>query len=112
MEWIIALAAVAILGFAAVAASGRLGQLGPLHLDRRPLKLPEAELTAEDLAAVRFLVVPRGYSMQQVDQLLDRLQSQLRDVAGCSIAQESGIIEVDQTSDRRNDDGSDETSDG
>ncbi|WP_404855768.1 DivIVA domain-containing protein, partial [Escherichia coli] len=34
-------------------------------------------MSAESLRSVRFAVVPRGYSMSQVDQLLDRLASQM-----------------------------------
>jgi len=79
MEWFIAILAVAVLGLAAVAAGGGLGELGSFKVDRPQLSLPESDLTATDLARVRFAVVPRGYAMNQVDQLLDRLQRQLGD---------------------------------
>ncbi|MDR0285304.1 MAG: DivIVA domain-containing protein [Propionibacteriaceae bacterium] len=109
MEWFIAGLAVAVLGLAAVAASGGLGQLGPLKVDRRPLELPAGPLTADDLAAVRFEVVPRGYSMDQVDQLMHRLVAEL---GGAPTGTESGIMEEKGLSDRRNHDGSDETAHG
>jgi hypothetical protein len=74
------------------------------------------------LAAVRFLVVPRGYAMDQVDHLIRRLQRQLalaefrasrtKDGPDSANGDESGIIEADRSSDRRADDGGDETSHG
>ena len=68
---------VAILGVAAVASSGRLGEL-PAPVTSSPAPhLPQGDLTGDDLRAARFSVVPRGYSMQQVDELLDRLVTQL-----------------------------------
>ena len=102
MAWFIACLAVVVLGFAAVAASGSFGQFGTFATDRVPLVLPEELLTAEDLDAVRFQVVPRGYAMDQVDQFMAYVREQL--------SPESGIIEGNESTDRRNDDGSDETS--
>ena len=110
MEWFIALLAVGVLGFAAIAASGGLGQFGPVRIDRPPLSLPSTPLTSDDIANIRFLVVPRGYAMEQVDLVLSRLQEQLD--ASTSLEPESGIIDTKQLSDQRNHDGSDETSHG
>lgn len=72
---------VAILGVAAVAASGRLGELPPPVTSTPAPQVPHGELTGDDLRAARFSVVPRGYSMAQVDDLLERLARQL-DAAG------------------------------
>jgi len=102
MAWFIACLAVLVLGFAAVATSGAFGQFGPFSIDRVPLALPAEPITAQDLREVRFQVVPRGYAMEQVDQLMEYLGEQL------SI--KSGIIEGNEPTDRRNHDGSDETS--
>ena len=110
MQWFIACLAVLVLGIAAVAATGRLGQLGSFQIDRAPLDLPSRPLTADDLLQVRFEVVPRGYAMDQVDEVMRRLQEQMRETV--VIDEESGIIETNQLSDRRNHDGSDETSYG
>ena len=112
MEWFIAVLAVLVLGVAAVAAAGGLGQFGPIMVDRPPLELPEGDFTAEDLASVRFLVVPRGYAMDQVDEVLNRLQTQLSGQSVSADASESGIMDAVQFGDRRNHDGSDETSYG
>ena len=112
MEWLIALLAVVVLGFAALAAGGRLGQIGPMRTDRPSFHLPDSPMTAQDLAQIKFLVVPRGYAMAQVDELLERLQSQLGDTSGSASGPESGIMETKQSTDRKKHDGSDETSYG
>lgn len=77
MEWAIAMVAVVILGLAAVAATGRLGEMPGTVTDMPQPHVPDGVLTGDDLRALRFAVVPRGYSMQQVDELLDRLAEQL-----------------------------------
>lgn len=77
MEWVLWMLAVAVLGAAAVAASGRLGAMPGTVTDTPRPHLPAGPLTGADLADVRFAVVPRGYSMDQVDELLSRLSLQL-----------------------------------
>lgn len=81
MEWLLWMLAVAILGLAAVASTGRLGEL-PSTVTNTPVPhLPVGVLTGTDLEQVRFAVVTRGYSMPQVDELLARLSLQLDGVA-------------------------------
>jgi len=75
---------VGILVIAAVAllAVGRLGELPEVVPDRAPLSLPEDRLLARvDVDAVRFSVGMRGYRMDEVDDVLDRLavEAQERD---------------------------------
>ena len=77
MEWIIAALVIGIVGLAAAAASGRFGDLPDVVDDRVHPVLPTGSLTSADLRQVQFAVVPRGYSMEQVDALLDRLGDQL-----------------------------------
>lgn len=77
VEWFLWMLGVAILGVAAVAASGRLGELPPPVTSTPTAHVPQGDLTGDDLRAIRFAVVPRGYSMAQVDYLLDRLARQL-----------------------------------
>lgn len=77
MQWLLWIIAVAVLGLAAVAASGRLGAMPGTVTDTPRPHVPTGPLRAEDLLEVRFAVVPRGYSMDQVDELLDRLARQL-----------------------------------
>ncbi len=77
MEWVLWMIAVAILGLAAVASTGRLGEFPPTVTDTPRPHVPDGDLTGEDLRGLRFGVETRGYSMQQVDELLDRLARQL-----------------------------------
>lgn len=77
MEWVLWMIAVAILGMAAVVASGRLGEMPATVTDTPRPHLPSGRITGEGLRGLRFAVVVRGYSMQQVDELLDRVASQL-----------------------------------
>jgi DivIVA domain-containing protein len=77
MEWGLWIIAVVILGMAAVAASGRMGEMPATVTDTPRPHIPTGELTGDDLRGLRFGVVTRGYSMQQVDELLDHLAQQL-----------------------------------
>ena len=74
VEWFIAAIAVAALGVAATAAAGGMGQMSsqPVH-DTYRQDLPDLPLTAEDIRELRFGVTLRGYSMAQVDDVLERL---------------------------------------
>lgn len=77
MEWILAGFVILALAAAAVIGSGRWGAMPPVVDDRFPGLVPAGELDAADLRDVRFSVVPRGYSMAQVDALLARLADQI-----------------------------------
>ena len=77
MVWFLVLLAVVVAGVALLAGHGRLGGMPPVVDDRPGLDLPETALTSEDLRGVRFAVTMRGYSMAQVDALLDRMANQL-----------------------------------
>ncbi len=74
MEWFIAVLAVAALGVAAMAAAGGMGQMSrdPVQDTFWPT-LPDRPLSKADLLGLRFGVAFRGYSMAQVDDVLDRL---------------------------------------
>jgi len=76
--WILTVVAVLILGVAAVAATGRLGGIHQ-HVEpdvfRQPL--PPVPLPGRDVAEVRFGVTLRGYAVDQVDDLLDRLAREI-----------------------------------
>lgn len=76
---------VAILGLAAVVASGRLGEFPPTVTDTPRPHVPAEQLRADDLRGLRLAVVRRGYSTQQVDELLERLASQLDQTEPASI---------------------------
>ena len=77
MEWVLAGFVIVVMASAAVVGAGRWGSMPPVVDDRPPGRLPDGPLTATDLRAARFAVVPRGYSMSQVDALLSGLAEQL-----------------------------------
>lgn len=79
MEWFIAVVVVAILGFAAMAAAGRMGEMvpEPFRDTYRQDLAEDRPLQAADLQGLRFAVVLRGYSMCQVDDVLDRLTREI-----------------------------------
>ncbi len=77
MEWFIAVVAVAALGVAAVAAAGGVGEMSdPVEDVYRP-QLPAGPLTADDIRGARFGTALRGYVMSQVDELLERLATEI-----------------------------------
>jgi DivIVA domain-containing protein len=77
MEWAMWILAVVVLGLAAVASTGRLGEMPDTITDTPQPHVPAGILVGDDLRGLRFAVVARGYSMQQVDELIDRLAGQL-----------------------------------
>lgn len=81
MEWFIAVVVVAALGVAAVVAAGSFG-----GMKREPVRdyyrqdLPaDRPLTPAEIGQVKFAITLRGYSMAQVDDLLDRLREEIAD---------------------------------
>src|SRR3982074_152492 len=51
---------------------GRGGELAALPPGASPARLPESGVTGDDLRAVRFQLVVRGYKMTEVDWVLQR----------------------------------------
>ena len=76
---IVAYVVVGVLVVIAIAllAVGRLGELPPPSHDREPLDLPHAPVGAIDVDAVRFAVGLRGYRMDEVDEVLNRVSVDL-----------------------------------
>ncbi|HYP45249.1 MAG TPA: DivIVA domain-containing protein [Propionibacteriaceae bacterium] len=85
MEWAIAVIVVAIMGVAAAAAAGGMGEMPaePVYDTFRQDLPVDRPLQPGDLQTLRFGVTLRGYSMRQVDEVLDRLTRELaeRDAA-------------------------------
>ncbi|OIV36539.1 hypothetical protein BIV57_15725 [Mangrovactinospora gilvigrisea] len=78
MFWFMIAALVVVVGGVALVVLGAGGSLGDAVHDRAPLRLPEDRaLTRGDLERVRFTVATRGYRMDEVDTLLDRLGAEL-----------------------------------
>ncbi|MEU4394910.1 DivIVA domain-containing protein [Kribbella sp. NPDC023855] len=72
--WFLGLIVVLLIGAVAVVASGRWGAMAPAYDDRPDLTVPARQaLTADDLAKTRFGVGLRGYRMDEVDTLLERV---------------------------------------
>lgn len=93
MGWVFAALIVVVICFAFLAALGRLGQIAPQVDDRPVPALPsDRRLVASDLQQVRFAVVTRGYSMAQVEALLDRVCDELADSGPRDLALEAGAV--------------------
>lgn len=56
---------------------GRGEELAPLAPDATPTRLPSGRVHGEDVRALRFRQVVRGYRMGEVDWVLDRLAEEL-----------------------------------
>ena len=68
----------AVFGVIAWVAAGRGGGLEDPHQDRPEPALPdERQLAKPDIDGARFAVAWRGYRMDQVDRLLDRLAAEI-----------------------------------
>ena len=69
--------AVVVVFAVAATAVGRGGGLDAADPDLVVPWLPDHDITPEDVAAVRFAVAFRGYRMDQVDDVLQRLGEEL-----------------------------------
>lgn len=68
------------IGLVAAVASGRIsGGLGPATSTRPYVGLPEGPVVAADVDAVRFSLGLRGYRMDEVDAVLEKLREELRE---------------------------------
>jgi DivIVA domain-containing protein len=73
---VVAAVAAAVFGLAAV-VFGRGEELAPLPPGATPTRLPAGELDGEDVRELRFQQALRGYRMDEVDWVLDRLADEL-----------------------------------
>jgi DivIVA domain-containing protein len=73
------LAAIVVIAVGALLVVGRLGgELPETVPDRAPLALPDdRQLGRADVDGVKFAVGMRGYRMDEVDDVLDRLASEV-----------------------------------
>jgi len=80
VTWVFAVVVVAVIAVVAVVATGRGGAMSEAYDDRRDVRVQaDGPLTAEDLAGVRFTTAFRGYRTSEVDALLDRLMTEMRE---------------------------------
>ncbi len=69
---------VLVIAAVALLAVGRLGELPDSEPDRPPVLLPDDRLVeSRDVDDVRFAVGMRGYRMDEVDDVLDRLAADI-----------------------------------
>ncbi|WP_432951130.1 DivIVA domain-containing protein [Kribbella sp. CA-253562] len=72
--WFFGLVVVVLIGAVAVVASGRWGGMSTAYDDRPDVSVPARQaLSSDDIATTRFAVALRGYRMDEVDNLLERL---------------------------------------
>ena len=81
MPFLFMLAAIVVITVVSLVAVGRLDATLPdVAADLPPLALPEARPLAQaDVDGVRFGVGMRGYRMDEVDDVLDRLGREVAD---------------------------------
>ena len=78
MTLVFMIAAIAVIAVVALLAVGRLGELADVEGDRAPLALPDDRpLDGQDVDGVKFAVGLRGYRMDEVDDVLDRLAAEV-----------------------------------
>ena len=79
MDVVLVVLAIGLIGVVAAVAFGRIrGGLDDPPVARPDIELPPGRLGAVDLAGLRFSVALRGYRMDEVDAVLDRLRAELR----------------------------------
>lgn len=77
LGWVLTALLVAAVAFGVVVAvTGRAEVMADMPPDRTP-GIPDGPLRPDDVAAVRFDLAFRGYRMDQVDTLLDRLTAEV-----------------------------------
>ncbi|MGD9956642.1 MAG: DivIVA domain-containing protein [Candidatus Nanopelagicales bacterium] len=78
MTLLFLLVGVGVIVVIALLAVGRLGELPEAEPDRPPTLLPDARLVeSDDVDNLRFAVGLRGYRMDEVDDVLDRLAADI-----------------------------------
>lgn len=77
LEIVVVLVVLFVVG---VVAAGGGGELRPFTPDRPALDLPEgAAMTGDDVRDTRFTLAFRGYRMEEVDALTERLAGEIED---------------------------------
>ncbi len=78
MMWLALMIAVVLVGVTVAAVLGRIdGSLADPTAPRSYIPLPPDRITPDDLDALRIDTAIRGYRMDQVDEVLDRLFSEI-----------------------------------
>ena len=81
MIWFVLLVAVVLVVLTTAAVLGRVdGSLGDATTSLSHEPLPDAPLTPGDLEQLHFDTSMRGYRMNQVDDVIDRLRREISDL--------------------------------
>lgn len=97
--WLFAVLVVLVLGAVAVVAAGRGAPMVEEYGDRVDSTVPESgPVTADDLRRIRFPLAVRGYRMQEVDALLDRLATEREEAERAEVAP-AGTVDPDPSAD-------------
>ncbi|MDX2974731.1 DivIVA domain-containing protein, partial [Kribbella solani] len=76
--WFFGLIVIVLIGAVAVVASGRWGAMSTAYDDRPDMTVPARQaLTATEIESARFAVGVRGYRMDEVDTLLERVAKEV-----------------------------------
>jgi DivIVA domain-containing protein len=76
--YLVVMVLVAAVVFLLVSAIfGRGEELAPLPPGASPTRLPASDITSEDVRALKFQLVLRGYRMSEVDWVLNRLAGEV-----------------------------------
>ncbi len=80
MVWFWVIVLIAIVGAIVVVVAGRGGEMADVYDDRPDATLPAGRpLTADDIRSVQLGTGFRGYRMDEVDALLQRIEADLLD---------------------------------
>ncbi|MGH3751796.1 MAG: DivIVA domain-containing protein [Pseudonocardiaceae bacterium] len=74
---VVAVVVAAVVFLAASLIFGRGEELAALPLDATPTWLPDGPIAGDDVRAVRFAQVLRGYRMSDVDWIMQRAAAEL-----------------------------------
>lgn len=91
---LVVLGVAAVLFLAAVVATQEGEVLADAPPDRPDVDLPAGHVVAEDLRSVRFGMVFRGYRMSEVDEVLERLGSELAERDARIADLEQALVDV------------------
>ncbi|MGH8892151.1 MAG: DivIVA domain-containing protein [Actinomycetes bacterium] len=90
MSIVLLLVLLAVVAAIAVVAAGGGGSMATVHPDRSPRgALPAGPVDRASVDGLRFSVAFRGYRMDEVDEVLDRLVTELD-------ARDARIVELEQ----------------
>ena len=106
MSLVLLLVILAVIAGIAVVAAGRGGGLAAPDPERSPRgTLPAGEVGRADVDALRFTLALRGYRMDEVDDVIDRLLDELdrRDARIAELERPAAAADEDAVDDPRDD---------